>query len=109
MPKLPVESSGFYKAADFDAGLYLKVRKDAEYKDAENFGDATTGKSYFYFFETLEDEPQEMEFQNNSKRLARAWNDVDPQVGDIVFVKGTGSGMKREYEVRTASEEEATI
>ena len=94
---LPVPASGFLQAKDLnETPREFEVAKEAEYKEAKQFGHPETGMSYFYF---LKDEEGEYEFQNNSIRLAKAWNAVDPQVGEKVTIARTGDGMTTQYAV----------
>lgn len=98
MSQLPVPDSAYLQAKDFNATpRKMVVVKDPELKEAAQFGDVTTGMSYFYSFQN--EEGMDMEFQNNSKRLAKAWNGADPKVGDIVAITRTGDGMATQYSV----------
>lgn len=104
MAKLEVPANGYLRAGDLDIPKKLKVTADAEYKKADQFGNTADGKSYFYSFE--DEEGNALSFQNNSVRLARAWNDVDPEVGDWVEIGGSGAGVARQYTVAKVTNED---
>lgn len=98
--QLPVRDNGFLKASDFDEPKVFIVAAAPEYKEAEKaeYGDAD-GKSYFYYFREEGEDGKEFTFQNNSSRLARAWNEASLEVGDNVKIQGTGTGFNRAYVV----------
>lgn len=97
--QLPVSSGGYLKAADFDGeGKTLKVAKPAEYKEENKpgYGDSD-GMMYYYYFE--DKDGNELQRNSSSKGMAKAWNEAEIEVGDVVQIQAEGAGVERTYKV----------
>lgn len=94
--ELPVSAGKYLRAGDFVEPQVLKVTKAPEYIAAEQYGD-DMGMSYFYYFEDMEG--NEKQLQNNSARLAKAFNEAELEVGDKAQIQKSGDGFQTQYTV----------
>ena len=95
---LPV-SGDFFKAEDFtETPTVLRITRAPEYDTVNDpkFGN-DEGKAYFYHFE--DEQGNEKTWQSTSKRMAKAFNDAQVDVGDYIAISRTGEGYDTQYAV----------
>lgn len=102
---LQVEVSGslYLKSLDFQTTKRLTIDKAPERVSASDpdYGDSDGMTTNFYF---RDETGNETVFQNHSKSWAKAWNEANLDIGDVIEVLREGTQKKPEWKITKVTE-----